>query len=130
MSRTASAKAVRKYGGFTLLEVLIALSVLAILMVGLLKIAANNSRNLWLLENTTIAEQVAQNRLLMLYLSADRPERDEGWESMAGRRWYWKLVRAVQRPFGKSVWRYQIQVFLEGDQLPYVDVATYLAAES
>lgn len=120
----------RPQSGFTLLEVLIALSILAILMLGLIKIAANNTRNLWLLENTIIAEQVAQNRLLQLRLAADRPEQDDGWEDMAGRHWYWQLARAVEQPLGKSVWRYQVQVFLEGEQAPYVDLVAFLPSAS
>lgn len=112
--------------GFTLLEVLIALSILAILMVGLLQIAANNTRNLWLLENTTIAEQVAQNRLLQLRLAESKPERDDGWEDMGGRRWHWQIARTVDQPFGRSLRRYRIQVFLEGDDQPYVELGAYV----
>jgi general secretion pathway protein I len=112
--------------GFTLLEVLIALSILAILMVGLLKIAANNTRNLGFLENTILAEQVAQNCLLKLRLTDFKPERDESKEDMAGRRWLCQVNRGVEHPLGKSLWRYRIQVFLEGEPTPYVELITHI----
>ncbi|AEF99351.1 type II secretion system minor pseudopilin GspI [Methylomonas methanica] len=116
--------------GFTLLEVLIALSILAILMTGLIKIAANNTQNLWFLENTTLAEQVAQNRLLQLRLAENKPETDDGWEEMAGRRWYWQVSRAVAHSLGDGVWRYRVQVFLEGEKTAYVDLVGYVASTS
>lgn len=119
-----------RQAGFTLLEVLIALSILAILMTGLIKIAANNTRNLWFLENTTIAEQVAQNRLLQLRLAEDKPEAGDGWEEMAGRRWYWQVSRAVAHSLGDGVWRYRVQVFLEGEKTAYVDLVGYVTSES
>lgn len=120
----------RRRTGFTLLEVLIALSILAILMTGLIKIAANNTRNLWFLENTTLAEQVAQNRLLQLRLVDDKPEADEGWDDMAGRRWHWRISRAVGHVLGTGVWRYRVQVFLDAEQAPYVDLIGYVADAS
>lgn len=120
----------RKQTGFTLLEVLIALSILAILMSGLIKIAASNTRNLWLLENTTIAEQVAQNRLLQLRLANDRPEAGDGWEEMAGRRWYWQVSATAGDSLGAGLRRYRVRVFLEGEQAAYVDLVGYVAEAS
>lgn len=112
--------------GFTLLEVLIALSILAILMVGLLKIAANNTRNLGFLENTVLAEQVAHNCLLKLRLAEFKPEHDESREDMAGRRWLCQVNRSVEHPLGKALWRYRVQVFLDGEQTPYVELISHI----
>lgn len=111
--------------GFTLLEVLIALSILAILMTGLIKIAAQNTQNLWYLENSLIAEQVAHNRLLALQLGEARPEQDDGWDSMAGRRWFWQIQRQrVSALVGVTA--YRIKVFREGEASPYIDFLGYL----
>jgi len=119
-----------KLAGFTLLEVLIALALLAILMLGLLKIAAYNTRNLWVLENTFIAEQVAHNQMLQLCLSASRPKSAEGQEDMGGRRWRWRVERAALHPLGQGLERYQISVFLEGDASAYASMVEYLPAGS
>ena len=83
-------KRMPKTDGFTLLEILIALAILAILMTGLLKIASDNTRNLWHIENKTIAAIIAANHAAQLRLAQEKPEQDDGWETQAGRRWYWQ----------------------------------------
>ncbi|WP_292428800.1 type II secretion system minor pseudopilin GspI [Methylobacter sp.] len=103
--------------GFTLLEVLIALAILAILMVSAIKITAENIKNLWYLENKTIASIIASNHAVQLRLDKEKPESQDGWDQMAGRRWYWQIKRNTNVIAG--VWRYRIEVFLEGDKAPY-----------
>jgi general secretion pathway protein I len=100
--------------GFTLLEVLIALAILAIVMVSAIKITADNINNLWYLENKTLAAMVASNHAVQLRLAIDKPETLDGWDEMAGRRWYWQIKRSFSNLTG--VWRYRIEVFLEGDK--------------
>ncbi len=113
-------------GGFTLLEVLIALALLAILMAGLIKITADNTKNLWYLENKTIAATIAANHAAQLRLATEKPENQDGWEEMAGRRWYWQAKRGVTPGIGGSVWDYRIEVFLEGDKSPYAGWLSYI----
>lgn len=116
--------------GFTLLEVLIALALLAILMAGLIKITVANTKNLWYLENKTLAVTIATNHAVQLRLEKNKPENQDGWETMAGRRWYWQAKRGVTPSFGGSVWDYQIEVFLEGDKSPYASLQSYILAEN
>ena len=119
-----------KSAGFTLLEVLIALALLAILMAVLIKISADNTQNLWYLENKTIAAQVAANHAVQLRLDREAPEKSDGWDSMAGRRWYWQARRDVAGTLDSGVRRYRIEVFLEGDQAPYAGLISFVAAGS
>ena len=117
-------KRMTKTDGFTLLEILIALAILAILMTGLLKIASDNTRNLWHIENKTIAAIIAANHAAQLRLAQKKPEQDDGWETQAGRRWYWQSKRQVTTTLG--LWRYQIPVYLEGDREPYVELVSFI----
>ncbi len=110
----------RKAKGFTLLEVLIALAILAIVMVSAIKITADNINNLWYLENKTLAALVASNHAVQLRLAKDKPESLAGWDEMAGRRWYWQIKRSYSDLAG--VWRYRIEVFLEGDKQPLISL--------
>jgi general secretion pathway protein I len=106
-----------KANGFTLLEVLIALAILAIVMVSAIRITADNIKILWYLENKTIAAIIASNHAVQLRLDKEKPETRDGWEQMAGRRWYWQIKRRTSAIAG--VWRYRIEVFLEGEKAPY-----------
>ncbi|MFI3155819.1 MAG: type II secretion system minor pseudopilin GspI [Methylococcaceae bacterium] len=117
-------KRMPKTDGFTLLEILIALAILAILMTGLLKIASDNTRNLWHIENKTIAAIIAANHAAQLRLAQEKPEQDDGWETQAGRRWYWQSKRQVTTTLG--LWRYQIPVYLEGDKEPYTELISFI----
>lgn len=108
----------KKAHGFTLLEVLIALAILAILMVSAIKITADNIKNLWYLENKTLAAIVASNHIVQLRLAKEKPEKLDGWDDMAGRRWYWQIKQGYSNITG--VWRYRIDVFLEGDKEPLI----------
>ncbi|NOT12390.1 MAG: type II secretion system minor pseudopilin GspI [Methylococcaceae bacterium] len=103
--------------GFTLLEVLIALAILAIVMVSAIKITADNIKNLWYLENKTLASIIASNHAVQLHMVKEKPEKQEGWDQMAGRRWFWQIQRRASNLSG--LWRYRIDVSLEGEKEAY-----------
>ncbi|MGF1528989.1 MAG: type II secretion system minor pseudopilin GspI [Candidatus Competibacterales bacterium] len=79
--------------GFTLLELLVALAVVAVALGAALKIAVEAGQGAAYLHTRTQAAWVAENRLNALLLAPRWPPvgRDQGVEVLAGRRWRWQL---------------------------------------
>ena len=82
----------RTGGGFTLLEVLVALAVLAIAMGALIKVASQNAGTAAYLRDKTLAHWVAMNRVVRYEISGAWPSIGDasGTSEMGDRRWYWR----------------------------------------
>lgn len=78
--------------GFTLLEVLIALAIFAVVAASVLSASARSLQTAARLEDKTFALWLADNRLQELQLADTPPSpgRDSGEETYAGRRWLWQ----------------------------------------
>mmetsp|Transcript_6281 Transcript_6281/g.3524 ORF Transcript_6281/g.3524 Transcript_6281/m.3524 type:complete len:130 (+) Transcript_6281:1100-1489(+) len=96
--------------GFTLLEVLVALAVLALAMGAIIKTVSNNTRNAAYLQEKTFAHWVAVNRLVEVQLEKEWPPigTTTGSQEMAGYEWYW-LMKVEETP-DKDVRRVNISV--------------------
>lgn len=82
----------RRARGFTLLEVLIALAIFAVVAASVLSASARSLQTAARLEDKTFALWLADNHLQELQL-ADTPPgpgRENGEDSYAGRRWLWQ----------------------------------------
>lgn len=81
----------RAGGGFTLIEVLVALAVLAIAMGALIKVASQNAGNAVYLRDKTLAHWVAMNRIVRYEVAGVWPSIGDasGTTEMGDRRWYW-----------------------------------------
>lgn len=81
----------RPQTGFTLIEVLIALAVLAIALAAIMRTVAQSIDLTVELRDRNLALWVAQNRLINHQLLRDWPSPDttEGVAEMANRRWRW-----------------------------------------
>jgi len=81
-----------KQRGMTLLEVLVALVIFAIGCMAIIRTTGMQVRSLTLLEEKTMASWVADNQLVVLYLSHVRPATSwqQGISKMAERDWYWR----------------------------------------
>lgn len=79
--------------GFTLLEVLVALAVLAIALGAVIKLAASSSQNITELRDRTIAAWVAGNKVNELLLQPTWPAlgTSRGASAMAGQDWHWQV---------------------------------------
>ena len=83
----------KRRAGFTLLEVLVALAVLAIAMSAIIHAATQSIQGVTILREQTIASWAALNQVNQLLLDP-KPWPDEGSQSgkaeLAGRTWRWK----------------------------------------
>lgn len=87
--------------GFTLLEVMVALAVLAIALGAALQTAATGSRQLAELETRTVASWVAQNVAAELQLAQSWPPvgTRQGVQSQFDREWAWQVrIEATADP--------------------------------
>jgi general secretion pathway protein I len=95
--------------GFTLLEVLVALAVLAIALAALLKAAAESSNTVSYLRDRTVASWVATNAVHQTWLSgAWQRGNQRGTQSMAGQDWRWDIL--VSTTADPDVRRLDVQV--------------------
>lgn len=97
--------------GFTLLEVLIALVVLALAMVALTRTAALQTDNFGALRDRAVAGWVAANALAELRLEPGMPATgvSEGRVEMAGRSWEYRITVAATPANG--IHRLHVEVF-------------------
>jgi general secretion pathway protein I len=78
--------------GFTLLEVLAAMAVLALVLGATITGASQYAGNAGYLRDKAIATWVARNKLVELHVASAWPEKgkSDGVEEMAGREWTWR----------------------------------------
>lgn len=114
--------------GFTLLEVLVALAVLAIAMAALIKSGADNARAAAYLRDKTFAQWVAMNVVAEQRLSAtwSATGMQRGHEEMANHEWYWELN--VAKTFDEDIRRLEVAVRASDDREagPLVHLVAFL----
>lgn len=79
--------------GFTLIEVIVALVVIALGMLGVIQAVSQTAGNSGYLRDKTVAHWVAMNRLTEIRLQKSAPGVDKTSDEveMAGRRWKWTM---------------------------------------
>lgn len=76
--------------GMTLIEVMVAMAILAMAGLALLKTNHEQVRNLNYLEQKQFASWVADNQLTLMRLQPATTSQQQGEVSMAGQKWYWR----------------------------------------
>ena len=125
--------------GFTLLELLIAMAIFAIMAVmaygGLKTVLATRQA---VTERAAELRQLQQTLQLLnedLLQALPRSIRDELGDPepafIGGRsQLLLSLTRSMAQNWGKQLWRYRVQVFLEGEPAAYAELVTHIAAVS
>lgn len=106
----------RRQRGFTLLEVLAAVAVLALALGATITGASQYTANATYLRDKAVASWVARNKLVELHLLPTWPEvgKSDGVEEMAGRKWRWR--QEVQKTPDNNVRRIDVYVDAPGKE--------------
>lgn len=105
----------RQSRGFTLLEILVAMAILAVALGALVKASSAHTENATYLRDKVFAQWVAQNRLATHQVMGDwpRPGNTRGTELLAQREWHW--LEKVEDTPDKSVRRMSVEVRVNED---------------
>ncbi|MGH8130167.1 MAG: type II secretion system minor pseudopilin GspI [Steroidobacteraceae bacterium] len=116
--------------GFTLVEVVVALAIVAIGMLAVFKTIGDTVNNVSYLRDRSLAAWIADNRITEIRLSGEMPSVDEtaGELEYAGRRWHW-ITKVAQTPV-EGLRRIDVSVRREGDaeDSALVSVAGFVGA--
>lgn len=119
-----------RQNGFTLLEVLVALAILAIAMAALVRGAGQNASNQSYLEERMFAHWVAMNRLAEVRLKKTpvATGSSNGTTFLGGRDWHWTM--GVKKTMDGDVLRVDVWVYREGEEndTPYAQLTGYVEA--
>ncbi len=77
--------------GFTLIEVVVAIAIVALGMMAVFRVVSDTINNTGYLRDRTLATWIADNRLVEMRLTGELPSVDEteGEVDYAGQRWHW-----------------------------------------
>lgn len=104
--------------GFTLIEVMVALAIIAIALASLIKASGNHTYSAAYLKSKTLAHYVAMNEIAELKISKAWPDLGTVKKSseMAGTEWYW--IREIQKTADESgnIRSVQFTVFQDEDR--------------
>jgi len=101
--------------GFTLVEVVVALAIVAIGMLAVFKTIGDTTHNVTELRDRSFAAWIADNRITEIRISGEMPsvEQTAGEVEFAGRRWHW--ITKVSQTQVQGLRRIDVSVRRDGD---------------
>ena len=101
--------------GFTLIEVVVALAIVAIGMLAVFKTIGDTTHNVTELRDRSFAAWIADNRITEIRISGEMPsvEQTAGEVEFAGRRWHW--ITKVSQTQVQGLRRIDVSVRRDGD---------------
>ena len=101
--------------GFTLVEVVVALAIVAIGMLAVFKTIGDTVNNVTELRDRSLATWIADNRITEIRISGEMPSVEEtaGEVEFGGRRWHW--LTKVSQTQVKGLRRIDVSVRRDGD---------------
>ncbi len=114
--------------GFTLLEVLVALTILAIALAAIIGAASNQALNTTHLRDKTLAHWVAMNKIAELQIATEWPAKGKlrGEEEMGLHEWHW--LRTVTETPDPRVRQVDIAVYRnKQDERPVSSLTSFLS---
>jgi general secretion pathway protein I len=102
--------------GFTLVEILVALSIIAIGMTALIKASGDHTGSASYLKQKTLAHYVAMNEIARLQITHEWPPLGEDKKSspLAGHEWYW--TREILETEDEKTHAVRIKVFADEER--------------
>lgn len=108
-------------GGFTLIEVLLALAIIAIALTALLKVTAQNIENTHRIKEKTISHWIAMQAVSMIQLNivqVNQSQESTQATTMLNQKWYWR-ARVSNTPLNKVQ---QISIFMSTKEAgPFIE---------
>ena len=116
----------KRQTGFTLLEILIALGILALTLSALVRSSAENTSSASYLRDRTIAHWVAMNRVAEQQLTRKKSGRirSQGSELMAGESWEWRTK--LEKTPDPDILRLQVSVWLNDPEAPLSKLTAFV----
>ena len=120
-----------KAEGLTLIEVLIALAIVAIAMTAIIQATSQNIRGTNYLKNKTIAmwvgQQVLNEARLNLIMIPKPPDKLKAATDMLGSTWHWQATQSDTR--NKNIQQIEVRVFTQDtdddEATPVISMETY-----
>lgn len=114
--KSANCNAAARHRGFTLLEVLVALTIISLSLGALISTSGSHASSAGYLKQKTIAHWVAMNEVTQLQVEKAWPGKGDtkGSTQMAGTEWYW--TRTVKETEDENSRQIEFKIYLDEER--------------